>query len=79
MSPEFHCHPSQERADVMTKLIVALLFVGLNLYVYQYFAQTEVFPDRDAFAEFPLEVGEWHCPASLNNESAQNRGNRYQK
>lgn len=48
---------------MITKLIVALLFVGLNLYVYQFFAQGEVFPERDAFAGFPLEVGEWNCAA----------------
>lgn len=45
----------------MTKFIVALLFVALNLYTYRFFAQNEVFPDRALFSDFPLEVGTWKC------------------
>ena len=53
----------------MAKLIVGLLFVGLNLYVYQFFAQGEVFPERDGFDGFPLEVGEWNCSAIQEMDS----------
>ena len=46
----------------MTKLAVALAFVGLNLYVYQFLANDEVVPPRRHFAEFPLQIGDWRCP-----------------
>lgn len=45
----------------MTKLAVALAFVGLNFYVYQYLATEEVIPPRDTFDGFPLEIGDWTC------------------
>jgi EpsI family protein len=46
----------------MKKLIVALLFIGLNLYVYRFFASEDFIPERDRFAAFPMQVNEWHCP-----------------
>jgi EpsI family protein len=46
----------------MTKTIVALGFLALNFYIYHWFATEEVVPPRRAFAEFPLQLGEWACP-----------------
>jgi len=45
----------------MTKLIVALLFLGLNGYVYWYMGNEEVTPPRSAFAAFPDDLGDWKC------------------
>lgn len=45
----------------MTKLAVALLFLGLNAYVYWYMGNEEVLPPRVAFERFPATVGEWRC------------------
>ncbi|MCH8133273.1 MAG: EpsI family protein [Myxococcales bacterium] len=47
----------------MTKLIVALLFMGLNSYTYHLFATKAVIPDRQPFMIFPAELGNgWSCP-----------------
>jgi EpsI family protein len=46
----------------MTKLAVALAFVALNFYVYQFLASSEMIPPRESFEAFPLEVGDWRCP-----------------
>ena len=46
----------------MTKLAVALAFVGLNFYIYQYLATEEIIPPRESFEAFPLEIGDWRCP-----------------
>ncbi len=46
----------------MTKLAVALAFVVLNFYIYQYLATEEVIPPRESFETFPLEIGDWRCP-----------------
>lgn len=43
------------------KLAVALLFLGLNFYIYHYLATDEVFPPRASFSQFPLELGDWRC------------------
>ncbi|MCL4685375.1 EpsI family protein [Myxococcota bacterium] len=45
----------------MLKLLVALAFLGLNAYVYYAFASEQVFPARESFAAFPLELGDWRC------------------
>ena len=45
----------------MTKLVVALLFLGLNGYVYWYMGNEEVIPPRTSFAEFPNDLGDWTC------------------
>jgi len=47
----------------MTKLAAALGFLALNFYIYQFLATDEVIPPRETFATFPLEVGDWRCPA----------------
>ena len=47
----------------MTKLIVALLFMGLNSYTYHLFATEAVIPERKPFLIFPAELGNgWSCP-----------------
>jgi EpsI family protein len=48
-------------AGMTVKLVVAALFLGLNAYVYHYFATDEVIPQRRSFADFPLALGPWHC------------------
>ncbi len=45
----------------MTKLIVALFFLGLNGYVFWYMGNDEVIPARNSFVEFPNDLGEWRC------------------
>ena len=45
----------------MIKGLVALLFIGLNFYIYHHLATEEVIPDRVVFDEFPLEIGDWRC------------------
>ena len=45
----------------MSKLIVALLFIGLNLYVYRYFASEDFIPQRESFELFPMWVDDWRC------------------
>jgi EpsI family protein len=45
----------------MTKLVVALAFLGLNFYAFHFLASEEVIPPRERFEDFPLEVGEWRC------------------
>lgn len=45
----------------MTKILAALLFLGLNGYVYWSLGSTEVIPPRESFAEFPDELGAWEC------------------
>lgn len=44
-----------------TKLLAALLFLGVNGYTYHYFATEEVIPQRRPLTEFPLQLGEWRC------------------
>ena len=45
----------------MTKILVAIAFVVLNFYIYEYLASTETIPDRASFASFPLEIDDWIC------------------
>jgi len=46
----------------MIKLAVALAFLGLNFYTYNFLARESELPERQAFAEFPMEVdGGWVC------------------
>ncbi len=46
----------------MIKVAVAVGFLMLQVYIYNYFAETEVHPPRHSFTEFPLQLGDWHCP-----------------
>lgn len=45
----------------MTKLIVAIAFLALNVYTYHFMARKAVVPPRDSFASFPLEIEPWQC------------------
>jgi EpsI family protein len=45
----------------MTKWLVALGFLVLNLYVYYFMARDAVIPPRESFASFPLQLGNWRC------------------
>ena len=46
---------------MIPRFIIALLFIGLNLYVYRYFATEDYTPPRDNFAQFPLQLDSWQC------------------
>jgi EpsI family protein len=59
------------------KLLVALAFLGLNVYTYHFLAHDSVQPPRETFDAFPLQLGEWECqqnepldPKVLNNLGA---------
>jgi EpsI family protein len=60
----------------MTKVAVALLFLGLNFYTYTYLASEEVVPPRASFKSFPLQQGDWRCPKreSMGTEIEDNLG-----
>ncbi|MGI9591086.1 MAG: exosortase C-terminal domain/associated protein EpsI [Myxococcota bacterium] len=46
----------------MTKLLAALGFLALNFYIYNFFASEAVYPEREEFTSFPLELeGGWVC------------------
>ena len=45
----------------MTKLVAALAFLGLNFWIYNYFATTPAIPERETFASFPMTFDEWSC------------------
>jgi EpsI family protein len=55
---------------VTSRIAVALLFVGLNLYVFRYFASEDFVPARETFASFPLEIDGWRCsePVELGDD-----------
>ena len=60
----------------MIKLCVALAFLGLNFYTYHYLATDPVFPDREHFADFPDQLGDWSCPERqvLDDKTLSNLG-----
>lgn len=45
----------------MIKLAVALAFLGLNFYTYNYMAREAIVPPRELFREFPMALANWHC------------------
>ena len=45
----------------MMKLAVALLFIFINFYTYNFLASEAVYPPRESFDTFPSEFGEWAC------------------
>jgi len=45
----------------MSKIVTALLFLGLNAYVYWQLGSVEVIPPRTTFESFPDQVADWHC------------------
>jgi EpsI family protein len=48
----------------MMQLAVALAFLGLNFYTYNYLATDPVIPDRTLFEEFPRTLEDWTCHES---------------
>jgi EpsI family protein len=46
---------------MIAKVIVAVLFIGLNYYAYHNFASQDVIPERELFESFPDEIGAWSC------------------
>ncbi len=45
----------------MIKLAVALAFLGLNFYTYNYMASEAVVPPRESFEAFPMTLADWRC------------------
>lgn len=45
----------------VAKLMVALLFIAMNAYAYNYLATGDVIPPRETFAEFPDDFAGWTC------------------
>jgi len=45
------------------KTLAAFAFLAINFYIYHFFANDEVIPERHSFASFPLELGDWSCAA----------------
>lgn len=45
----------------MLKLLAGLGFLGLNFYIYHFFATAEVIPPRQNLSHFPLVLGDWRC------------------
>jgi len=58
------------------KLGVALGFLALNFYVYNYFASEAVKPPRASFDAFPAELGPWACtePEGMGDDVERNLG-----
>ncbi len=61
----------------MSKLIVAIAFLALNVYTYYFLAHQAVIPPRERLAAFPLEIEDWRCarnepidPAIIENLGA---------
>ena len=48
------------------KWFVALCFLGLNFYTYNFLATEEVHPPRNEFSQFPLSFGDWRWTDLLN-------------
>jgi EpsI family protein len=60
----------------VTKTLVAVAFVVLNFYTYNYMASNPVYPERKNFDTFPLEFDEWACyePQEISDEIQKNLG-----
>ncbi len=60
----------------MTKFAVAVAVLGLNFYIYHYFANDPVIPPRATFADFPRDLPEgWTCvPEVMEDDVIKNLG-----
>ena len=60
----------------MSKALVALGFLALNFYIYQFFATAEVIPPHESFATFPMQLGGWSCPehVKMDDKTLENLG-----
>lgn len=54
----------------MIRLVVALAFLGLDFYVYNFLAHKAIIPPRPTFESWPLEIDEWSCPGKQSIEPA---------
>ena len=43
------------------KIAATVMVLALQFYLYHYFASEAVIPERESFADFPLEIGDWRC------------------
>jgi EpsI family protein len=61
---------------MILKPLVAFGFLAANLYVYHGFARVQVIPPREAFAQFPLKLGDWSCPRRefMDDKTLRNLG-----
>lgn len=57
----------------MIRAAVLLAFLGLNFYIYNFFATEEVRPERDSFSLFPMQLGDWVCEGSEDMGEAVER------
>jgi len=60
----------------VTKTLVAVAFVVLNFYTYNFLATNPVYPERSDFETFPLELGDWKChlPQEIGDDVQRNLG-----
>ena len=54
----------------VAKLIVALFFIGVNSYAYNYLATGDIIPPRENFSEFPDDFNGWECRNRLEMDAA---------
>ena len=45
----------------MIRFAIAIGFLALNFYIYNYFASSAVIPPRESFESFPRDLGDWSC------------------
>ncbi len=45
----------------MMKYTVALVYIFINFYTYNFLASEAVYPPRERFESFPSEFGDWKC------------------
>ena len=59
----------------MSHLLVAFAFLGINFYVYNYFATDAEIPERKSFEEFPMQLEDWTCrPEKMDEEIEKQLG-----
>jgi EpsI family protein len=60
----------------MIKAMVAVGFLALHFYIYNWFAAEEVLPPRESFASFPLQLDDWKCPQreTMDDKTLANLG-----
>ena len=47
---------------MVSRIVVALLFIGINALIFYAAGEAEAVPERRGFDAFPLEIGDWRCP-----------------
>lgn len=61
---------------MILRTLVALVFIGLNLYVFRFLTTVEIYPPRTPFAAFPESIDDWHCngPIEMDEKIIRNLG-----